>query len=207
MRSMKMARMGAEDFSPRSARCITILMIEESTLGGLGKKLIRCIAIREEISVEFPETKLRGQQAACICYISVLQVGLIPTLMQVWRTWLGREGVQPVIAEFLWKDHEGCSGCLLLTDVEIELRIGIEGLGLGVALKGRQTRYRTPVVAVLEGLCECNPILHDGPGECHSGRYRSNAHNRSIESAKTRKQVLSRNAKLVEVAGASLDVR
>ena len=90
---------------------------------------------------------------------------------------LWSEGVQPEVVKLLGEDSERSSCRLFLADVEIKLRVGIEGFRLRIALKRRQTRNGTPFVTVLDGFGERNPILHNRPGECDPGRDRSNAHN------------------------------
>jgi hypothetical protein len=71
--------------------------------------------------------------------------------------------VQPEVVKLLGEDSKRCSCRLLLADVEVKLRVGVEGFRLRIALKRWQTRNRAPFVAVLDGFCERNRFFTIGP--------------------------------------------
>src|SRR5262249_48646395 len=136
---MEVARMGMKDLFPFRAHGFAILEIEKSALGGFEKKLVRAVAICEEVGIEFSENHLRGQQVAGTADVAVLQICLKSALVQVRSACLGSKGVQAVIIKLLREDRERCRRGLLLADVHVHLRVGVKALQPGIALEWRQT--------------------------------------------------------------------
>src|SRR5262249_10582581 len=113
-------------------------------------------------------------------------------LVQIRCAFLGCKGIQPVVSEFLWEHCERCGGSLVLADVNVNLRIRIELLRLGIALKNRQAIYGVTLVAILRRLSESDTIFKNRTGERESRRRGSDAHDRTIRPIESRKKVLRR---------------
>src|SRR5580700_9246229 len=93
------------------------------------------------------------------------------------RAWLRCEGVQPVIVKPLRKDRKGGARSLLLADVDVELRVGVEVFRSVVTLERGQTIYRISFVAILERLGEGNTVLHNRTREGDPWREGRESHN------------------------------
>src|SRR5215470_15920505 len=184
-----------------------MLAIKETSLRGFNEQLVRRIGPWKQVGTEASVIYLRRQQVAGVGKVAVLQVGLISALMQIRCARLGSKSVQTVVFEFLGKHCERSRCRLVFADIEIKLRVGIKLFRLGIALKRRQAKYRSTLVAIFHRLSEGNAIFYDWTGEGEPRRGRSDSHDRSIQSAKPRKQVLSRHVKFVEVARPCLNIR
>src|SRR5215475_2450860 len=184
-----------------------MLAIKETSLGSFNQQLVRRIGPWKQVGTEASVGYLRSQQVAGVGKVAVLQVGLISALMQIRCARLGSKSVQTVVFEFLGKHCERSRCRLMFADIDIKLGVGIKLFRLGIALKRRQAKYRSALVAIFHRLGEGNAIFYNWTGEGEPWRSRSDPHDRAIQSAKSRKQVLSRHMKFVEVARPCLDIR
>src|SRR5215831_189664 len=126
-----------------------MLAIKESPLGGFDEQLVWRIGPWKQVGTEASVSYLRCQQVAGVGKVAVLQVGLISALVQIRRALLGSKSVQTVVLKFLWEHCERSRCRLMLADIDVKLRVGIELFRLGIALKRRQAKYRIALVAIL----------------------------------------------------------
>src|SRR5215470_17681585 len=112
-----------------------MLAIKESSLGGFDEQLVWRIGPWKQVGTETSVRYLRRQQIAGVGKVAVLQVGLISALMQIRRAFLGSKSVQAVVFKFLWEHGERSRCRLMLADIDVKLRVGIELFRLSVALK------------------------------------------------------------------------
>src|SRR4030095_7069857 len=123
-------------------------------LGRFWQKTIGSITRRSDIGIECLVTELRRQQAFFSSEIPMLRIHLVAALVVIRRGQLGREGVESQVLKLLWIEAKRDRGSLFGGQVQFELRIRVDRLQRGVALRRWKTVYGCAYEAIFHRLRE-----------------------------------------------------
>src|SRR5262249_5392353 len=190
VRSRKLPGRESIRFIPAGPGSAPRLAIEKPALGGLEHQTVRFIALRSDVRVKSFVAELRNKQSCRPNDITMLQVCLETSLMEVWCGCLRIEGIQTKVIKFLRIDRKGNSGRLLRCQIEVQLGIGVKAFEFGIAFERWEAVHRRANKPVFERLCDGDAVFDKWSRKCESWCCCADSRDDAIAVAQPRNKIL-----------------